>query len=317
LNKLSKLLVDNLELGIINVNKKGFISSINNTAEKIFKDKDNIYLILDDLTAAADKGLHRIVIEGNVLIFIYKIDTPQGTTLVVKDISDEDKIDKLKLINTIASVLAHEIKNPVSSIAGVSELIRTDKDILSNQDQKHKLLGIIDRESIRLTNLVEEFLIYSGSEKRKNEGININALIQNACDNIRVNKEFIEKKLHLDLKVNENSGSMIYGDFQRLSQAFDNVLINSVQACQKDGKIFCTVKDTDGSTNVIINDSGIGITDDIKKRIFEPFFTTKERGTGLGLAIVRNIISAHGGKIEVKQNNPGTTFNIMFPKNRS
>ncbi len=316
-NKLSKLLIDNLELGIININRKGFISSINDTAEKIFKDRDNIFLMLEDLVKAADTGSHRIELEGNVLLFIYKVDTSHGYTMVVKDISNEDKLDKLKLINTIAAVLAHEIKNPVSSISGVSELIRTDNDILLNKDQKDKLLGIIDRESNRLTNLVEEFLVYSGSEKRKNEQININALIQNSCDNIRVNKEFLEKKLELELKDNDDPWHLIYGDFQRLSQALDNILINAVQASEKGGKIFCTVKDVNETISVTINDNGVGIQDEIKNKIFEPFFTTKEKGTGLGLAIVNNIILAHGGYIDVKKNNPGTSFNITFPKNRS
>ena len=316
-NKLSKLLIDNLELGIINVNRKGFISSINSTAEKVFKDRDNILLMLDDLVKESDTGSHRIELEGNILLFIYKVDTSHGYTLVIKDISNEDKADKLKLINTIAAVLAHEIKNPVSSISGVSELIRTDNDILSNKDQKDKLLGIIDRESTRLTNLVEEFLIYSGSEKRKNEEININAIIRNTCDNIRVNKEFLEKGLNLELKANNDKDSIICGDFHRLSQAMDNVFINAVQACGKNGNILCTVKNSNGSINVMVNDTGVGIPDNVKNRIFEPFFTTKEKGTGLGLAIVNNIILAHGGDIEVKQNDPGTTFNITFPKNRS
>ena len=90
-----------------------------------------------------------------------------------------------------------------------------------------------------------------------------------------------------------------------------------MQASEKEGKIFCTVKDANETISITINDNGIGIQDEIKNKIFEPFFTTKEKGTGLGLAIVNNIILAHGGYIDVKKNNPGTSFNITFPKNRS
>jgi nitrogen-specific signal transduction histidine kinase len=316
LNKLSRLLVVDLELGIININNKGSISSMNRVAGKILKGRDNAASLLDSLMQAASKEPHRLELGAGIHIFIYKIDTPHGTTLVIKDISDDDKIDKLKFVNTIASILAHEIKNPVSSIAGVSELIRTDRDILLDQGQKDKLLGIIDRESTRLTSLVEEFLIYSGSEKRKNEEIIVNALVQSSCDNIRVNREFVEKRIDLEFTPVEDAGCKIHGDFQRLTQAFDNIFINAVQACQKDGRIKCSVKCNNGNIHINISDNGTGITDDIKAKIFEPFFTTKEKGTGLGLAIVSNIIAAHGGKIDAQQNTQGTSFDVTFP-NRS
>lgn len=316
-NKLNNLLIDNLELGIINLSKNNSINSINRTAERIFQNKEKIKERLESLLAATNNGSNRIALDGNILIFIYKVDTPQGITLVVKDISYEDKLDKLKLINTIASVLAHEIKNPVSSIAGVSELIGSDKDILLDQNQKDKLLGIINRESKRLTNLVEEFLVYSGSEKRKNEEININALIQNSCDNLRVNKEFVEKTLSLNVNINNDKESIISGDFHRLSQAFDNILINAAQACKKDGKINCSISNIKGKINITIQDNGEGISEEIKTRIFDPFFTTKDKGTGLGLAIVKNIVMAHDGNIDVIPEKSGTTFNITFQKNRS
>jgi signal transduction histidine kinase len=315
LNKLNRLLIGDLDLGIININRKGSISSINRTAGKILKGKDNASSMLARLIDAASREPHRLEV-GDAHIFIYKIETPQGTTLVIKDISDDDKIDKLKFVNTIASILAHEIKNPVSSIAGVSELIQTDRDILLDQGQKEKLLGIIDRESSRLTSLVEEFLIYSGSEKRKNEEINVNALVQNSCDNARVNREFVEKGIGLEFAPDESSVCKVHGDFQRLTQAFDNIFINAVQACGKKGQITCSVKCNDGKVQIHITNDGAGIPDEIKTKIFEPFFTTKEKGTGLGLAIVSNIIAAHDGKIELQQNKQGTTFSITFP-NRS
>ncbi|MEI6092609.1 MAG: ATP-binding protein [bacterium] len=316
-NKLNNLLTDNLELGIINLGRNNSINSINRTAEKIFHSKARIIETLESLLNAANNGSNRIVLNDDVLIFIYKIDTPHGTTLVVKDISYEDKIDKLKLINTIASIMAHEIKNPVSSIAGVSELIGSDKEILLDQEQRDKLLGIINRESKRLTNLVEEFLVYSGSEKRKNEEININALIQNSCDNLRVNKEFTEKKLSLNVNNQNDKSNIIFGDFHRLSQAFDNILVNAVQACKKDGVISCNVKNTKDKINITINDDGEGISSEIRGKIFDPFFTTKEKGTGLGLAIVKNIVIAHDGNIDVTNETNGTTFNVTFQRNRS
>jgi len=225
-----------------------------------------------------------------------------------------DEIEKLKFINKITAILAHEIRNPVSSIAGVAQLIKSDKDVLNNEDQKQKLIGIIERESERLTNLVEEFLVYSGSEKRKNEKVILESLIQSSCENIKANKEFIEKGLILDCKI-KHSDFVMLGDFQRLIQAFDNVLLNAVQASTNNGIITISTTELIDGINILISDQGVGIPKEVKNNIFEPFFTTKEKGTGLGLAIAWNIINAHSGKIDASNTSSGgALFKIFFPK---
>lgn len=225
-----------------------------------------------------------------------------------------DNIEKLKLINKITAILAHEIRNPVSSIAGVAQLISSDKDVLNNEEQRKKLIGIIERESERLTNLVEEFLVYSGSEKRKNERFELNTLIQNSCDNIRSNKDFIKKELSLDCKI-KHSNFSVQGDFQRLLQSFDNILVNAVQASTNKGKITLNTTELVNGVNIVISDQGAGISQEAKGNIFEPFFTTKEKGTGLGLAIAWNIIRAHNGTIEADNaDNGGAIFKIFLAK---
>lgn len=225
-----------------------------------------------------------------------------------------DNIEKLKLINKITAILAHEIRNPVSSIAGVAQLIRSDKEVLNNDEQRQKLISIIERESERLTNLVEEFLIYSGSEKRKNEEIILTSLLNSSCDNIRSNKDYTAKNIDLDCKTKDSSFA-IKGDLQRMMQAFDNILINAVQASPENGKISISTKEMVEGIYITVSDNGKGISKEAEANIFEPFFTTKEKGTGLGLAIVWNIIKAHGGTIQAYNNTDGgAVFKIFFPK---
>jgi signal transduction histidine kinase len=312
LNKLSKILIEKLNLGIITINKKGFISYTNQIAEKILGSKKDISSFLNELTEASNKEPHKLEVKPGVFVFTYNITTDNTTTLIIKDISKDEKIDKLQFISTVAAVLAHEIKNPVSSIAGVSELIKSDKKILSNIKSKDKLLGIIDRESERLTSLAEEFLIYSGSEKRKEEPVNIIALVRSSCDNLRANSEFINKQLTLDLVTPDSSECIISGDYQRISQALENIMLNAIQASSQGSAISCATACDENKVNIIIADHGTGIPDEIKEKIFDPFFTTKEKGTGLGLSISKNIITAHSGHISIETSKEGSVFKITF-----
>ncbi len=316
LNKLSKVIIKSMELGIVNINKKGFISYTNEIAKKILGNKGGISGSLATLMEASRHEPHKLELKPGVFIFVYNITMSNGTMLVIKDISKDERMDKLQFISTVAAVLAHEIKNPVSSIAGVSELIKSDSEILSDNNNKTKLLGIIDRESERLTNLAEEFLLYSGSEKRKEEPVNIIALLQSSCDNIRSNSEFIAKNLKLDLISPEDTHCIISGDYQRLSQAIENILINSVQASTASASISCAVVCNKDNMDIMIIDDGGGVPDKIKEKIFEPFFTTKEKGTGLGLAISKNIITAHSGSISIETVNRGSVFKINFKRTR-
>jgi len=219
--------------------------------------------------------------------------------------------DKAILLDNVVSILAHEIKNPVSSLAGVADLIRSDQKMLDNPKQRQKLLGIIDREAIRLTNLTEEFLIYSGSEKRRNERIELDALIQICCDSVRAQKDFADKNITLSFN-SQNGPHITYGDFHRLEQVFTNILINSIQACPSNGKIDCSVVSNNDDITVTIANNGDMIPTLVMEKIFDPFFTTKDKGTGLGLAIVKNIVHAHYGDIQVQSTEAETSFKMRF-----
>jgi signal transduction histidine kinase len=231
-----------------------------------------------------------------------------------KVLINEDKAkasDKAALLDNVVSVLAHEIKNPVSSLAGVSDLIKSDENILNNPDQRQKLLGIIERETTRLANLTEEFLIYSGSEKRRNERVEIDALIQTCCESVRAHKDFIDRNINLSFH-SEKGPHITYGDFHRLGQVFTNILINAIQACGNNGEVKCSVTSDDKEITATIFNNGTKIPQHLVSRIFDPFFTTRDKGTGLGLAIAKNIIKAHNGNIQVQSTESETSFKMRF-----
>ncbi len=219
--------------------------------------------------------------------------------------------DNAILLDSVVSILAHEIKNPVSSLGGIAELIRSDEKMLDNPEQRQKLLGIIERETNRLANLTEEFLIYSGSEKRRNERIELDALIQICCESVKTQKDFIQKKVSLDFH-SQNGPHITYGDLHRLEQVFTNILTNSIQACSENGQVHCKVTSDSDDIVVTISNNGEKIPTLVIERIFDPFFTTKDKGTGLGLAIVKNIIKAHDGDIQVESGDADTSFKMRF-----
>jgi len=254
---------------------------------------------------------YALIVSALLIMFaiVIRKKTTEKEYLEPKMLKEQNEIEKLKLVNTIASVMAHEIKNPVSSIAGVWELIKTDKDILKNEKDREKLLSIIERESLRLTNLVDEFLAYSAPEKRRDEEINLNILVQSVCDSIRTNMDFITKGLSLDFLPHDRK-VMLRGDYQRVEQALGNIFINSIHASHDKGRITCSMEVKRKEAVIKITNYGDRISNSHKSRIFEPFFTTKEKGTGLGLAIARNIILAHGGNIEVLSSDKETVFRI-------
>ena len=102
-------------------------------------------------------------------------------------------------------------------------------------------------------------------------------------------------------------------DKSKIKSVFSNLITNSIQSIEKEGKITVSIENELNFLNISFEDSGPGITEDVLAKIFQPLFTTKVSGTGLGLGICKNIIEEHGGKISV--HNSPTTFTIKLPKN--
>lgn len=288
------------------------------TIGAIFSTLVSIVLVIGErfFTEVQACPLHNTLMTASVMLIfallcdhVVKRESKRKRMLLIENGSKAS--DKDVLLNSVVSVLAHEIKNPVSSLAGVADLIKSDAHILNRPEERQKLLGIIDRETSRLADLTEEFLVYSGSEKRRNERIELDALVQICCESIKSHKGFMDKEL--SLKFDPQKGPhIIYGDFQRLEQAFTNILINAAQACDSGGTIDCGITSDASNIFVTISNDGEKIPHHLLEKIFDPFFTTKDRGTGLGLAIAKNIINAHEGEIQVQSTESETSFKMRF-----
>ena len=227
--------------------------------------------------------------------------------------------EKLAGIGTLAAGVAHEINNPLASVAGCAEglMNRMDSvDFKSKDDEEvfPDYLKTIYDETYRCKAIISKLLDFSRRQVPVFGEVDMNALIANVVKLIGRQKEL--KKLSIVLNYSPVSVA-IYGDVNQLQQVFLNMILNAIDATADGGKIKITTTGVDDYAQIIFEDTGCGIVPEDLDKIFEPFFTTKSpgKGTGLGLSICYGIIEEHKGKISVSSNGigKGTAFTISLP----
>ena len=221
--------------------------------------------------------------------------------------------EKLAAVGALASGIAHEIRNPLASISGSIQMLQGFLPHISD-DQK-KLMSISMKEIDRLNDLISEFLEYVRPEKPPTEPVDIVQVLREVTEMVRFNKTF---RNDVVTAVDFKSTGMIAGHFDKLKQAFLNIVINAYQAMEKQEetpRLFIRTFNRDGNLVVSIKDNGPGMEEKTLKRLFEPFHTTKAKGTGLGLAVTHKIFESHGAKVFVEsRKGEGAEFIIEFPE---
>ncbi|HPL48959.1 MAG TPA: ATP-binding protein, partial [Smithella sp.] len=205
--------------------------------------------------------------------------------------------EKNLMLAEMAPVFAHEIRNPLGSIKGAAQYLKTE----AATEEQQKLFDVIIAEVNRLNAVANQFLTYASPYTLKPVSMNINMLIRKAISviaaNERVGNVTIVQELSDDLPE-------VKIDEQLLMQVILNIALNAIEAMSGEGVLtFQTSRVENGADHFVsieIRDTGQGINKEIVKNIFKPFFTTKERGVGLGLAICQKIVQNHGGLIQVK-----------------
>jgi len=227
--------------------------------------------------------------------------------------------EKLKAVATLASGLAHEIKNPLTTLKTFSEFVPQKKNDPEFMAQYQK---IIPQEIDRIDNLVHELLLFAKPSPPQMQSVNPNEIINNIA--LMLKQKFDSAKIDIQMRLNANTP--IQADPNQLKQALLNLILNALEAMPNGGTltIITSLSFPNASVGnpehfiIEISDTGCGIAPKDLPHIFEPFFTKKEKGTGLGLAITQGIIEKHSGKLSVKsQIDQGTTFNIILPINHA
>ncbi len=220
-----------------------------------------------------------------------------------------ERTRRLTAMGEMAARIAHEIRNPLASIAIFASILERDLD---GDSDKKRLASHITKGVKTLDNVVSNMLLFVGSPVAHLNSLDIRDIIDDAIaltgghdkKGVKVNASF-------------EGQTIIPGDQGLLKQLFLNLFINSFDAMDEGGLLSVRTSvsnPTDGFLWIEVKDDGAGIPKDLLDRIFDPFFSTKERGTGLGLAIVSSIVTAHKGFVDVKSGvGSGTTFVICLP----
>ncbi|HET6852777.1 MAG TPA: ATP-binding protein [Pyrinomonadaceae bacterium] len=216
--------------------------------------------------------------------------------------------ERLASLGRMAATVAHEIKNPLSAIKSIAQVMREDESLRNEYERD---LGLIVGETDRLSQSVTQLLNFARKESPAAQPLSVDELLRSVVDLFRANAR--EQGIVLDYEVNveaELAGKSV----SALRDALSNLLLNALQATPQGGKVELTAAASNGDLVVSVQDSGSGVPADLRERIWEPFFTTRQRGTGLGLAIVRKRVQEVGGSASLESNNGrGALFRVRVP----
>ena len=347
LEALHENIVQSIGSGILTLNNLGNITSFNNAAQVITRLKSseilgkNFYEIfffpqdkninLNNLPKRFETSFTRS--DGATVILgfsssilrdkqkneIGKISTFQDLTRVREMEEKIKRMDHLAALGGLAAGIAHEIRNPLTSLSGSIQVLRDELDLTG---ENQKLMDIALEETKRLNTLITDFLLFAQPERGEKKKLDLSSLIEETLDLFIHSPEC---KQNIQVTKSIAPGLFIEGNAGHLKQVFWNVLKNAVQSQPGEGVIHVvamienreTTSEKDfpnRKTKISIKDNGCGIPKEIQKKIFDPFFTTKEQGSGLGLAISCRIIENHQGELTIRsKENQGTEVIISLP----
>ena len=220
------------------------------------------------------------------------------------------RTEKLASIGRLAAGIAHEINNPLTGVLTFAHLLR-DRPNMDDQDQQD--LGVIVRETTRVSEIVRGLLDFARERPSVKEPLDVNAVVSRTMRLIRSQKEVEQITIREEF---DETLPQITGDANQLQQVLLNLSLNACEAMPQGGTLTISTSARDGKVFVKVADTGCGIREEHLDAIFEPFFSTKPsgKGTGLGLSVSYGIIQQHGGALEVEsEEGKGTTLTIVLP----
>ena len=241
----------------------------------------------------------------------------RGTLIIIDDITDrirlEDQLiqnEKLTSIGLLAAGVAHEVNTPLAVISSYSQMLRKQ---ITPEDSRYKLLEKITKQTFRASEIVNNLLNFSRTNATEFAEVDIHqvitdtlSLLEHQFKGARIG---VERELRAECPV-------AYGNAGKLQQVFLNLLVNARDAMPEGGELRILTEAVDSKIEIIVQDTGVGISRDNIKKIYDPFFTTKVagKGTGLGLSVTYGILQEHGGTITVDSKpGAGTSFKLELP----
>lgn len=218
------------------------------------------------------------------------------------------RVERLSAIGQLSAGLAHEVRNPLASIAGAAEILQR----AANMDERQaKCIGIISSECRRLNGLLTNFLNFARPRAPRLQLVNLEQVLDNvltlASHGVSGKAVSCEKRTEMNLP-------QVECDPEQLEQVLLNLMINAIEASPSGETVTLAASFEDGRVAVRVIDHGHGVSPAHVERLFDPFFTTKEHGTGLGLSVAHQITTQMGGTLMAQRNlERGMTFSITLP----
>ena len=218
--------------------------------------------------------------------------------------------DRLATIGMLAAGVAHELNEPLGNILGFAQLSKKCADVPAS------VMGDIEKielASLNAREITRKLLVFARQSPPNKHLVNLNRIVE---DGLRFFETRCAKQGIEVVQVLAPGLPDITADPSQLNQVLVNLVVNALQAMPAGGRLTVRTEARDNEVLLIVEDTGIGMSEDVVEQIFLPFFTTKDvgQGTGLGLPVVHGIIASHGGSIEVKSKvNRGARFEIRMP----
>jgi len=332
-------ILENMADGLVSVGREGKVDTFNAEAARLLGRGgsdlrgENLRRLLPEAEAALDASLsgesqreeREVALESQgekerpVGLLVSPLRDEEGevsgAVLLLRDLTEvrrlQEKIreaEKLAALGQMAATVAHEIRNPLSSLKGFAQLFEGKFDGASKEADYARLMV---REVDRLNRTITDLLFYSRQVKLVRRRIALDALLEKTVrllgpDLAASGQEVLFRK---------GEGLETEADPDQLSQVFLNILLNAHQAAGEGGEIVVRTFADDGWCRVEISDSGPGMEPEQINRAFDPFFTTREKGSGLGLAIVKKIVDLHEGRVAVSSPpGEGVTVTVDLPR---
>ncbi|MDT5261656.1 MAG: two-component system, NtrC family, sensor histidine kinase HydH, partial [Acidobacteriota bacterium] len=237
----------------------------------------------------------------------------EDSRLVEENVRLERRIsqsERLAALGRMAATVAHEVKNPLSAIKSIAQVMREDEYL---KREYARDLELIVGETDRLSRSVTQMLSFASSAPRADEPRRVGELLDSIL--LLFRKEAANRKVTFKAEVEPSSEELDGVSAASLRDALTNLLLNALQATPAGGRVSLSTSVEGGRLSVAVTDSGPGVSPEHRERIWEPFFTTRQRGTGLGLAIVRKRIEEVGGEARLAQSKSGegARFELIVP----
>jgi two-component system, sporulation sensor kinase E len=249
--------------------------------------------------------------------FSHRSDSGQflGMHVMMKDLGNfsaleqqMQRTDKLATVGKIAAGIAHEIRNPLTTIKGFLQILQ-GRFQTGNREDELQFTEVMLREIERVNDLVSELLLLSKPHRVSMQPCSVREVIEDICPLIQ--SEAILHDVAFECKIEQDA--TIFADKAMMKQVLLNLSKNSLEAMDGSGHLRICITLHAGMVQIDVSDTGPGIPYYQLDRIFDAFYTTKEKGTGLGLPICQRIITEHGGEIRVSSKGFGCTFSVLVP----